>query len=69
MLFGLFESAHTFQPGGQLYVVKIIYRSSDVTFSKQISDSPLPLHFNFHLLWLDLAFVLRLCHAEIKVQS
>jgi hypothetical protein len=43
MLFGLFDSAHTFQLGGQLYVVKKIYQSSDVMFSKQMTDPPLPL--------------------------
>jgi hypothetical protein len=43
MLFGLFDSAQTFQLEGQLYVLKIIYQSSDVIFSKQMTAPPLPL--------------------------
>jgi hypothetical protein len=42
VLFGLFDSAHTFYLRGQLYVVKVIYQSSDVILSKQMTDPPLP---------------------------
>jgi hypothetical protein len=40
VLVGLFDSAHTFLLGGQLYVEKKIYQSSDVIFSKQMTDPP-----------------------------
>jgi hypothetical protein len=50
MLFGLFERAHTFSPKGQLYVVKVIYQSSDVMLSKQMTDPPLPLPLELHYL-------------------
>jgi hypothetical protein len=43
MLFGLFDSAHTFKLRGQLFVVKVIYQSSDVIFSKQMTGPPLPI--------------------------
>jgi hypothetical protein len=43
LLFGLFDSVHNFLLGGQLYVVKIIYLSSDVIVSKQMTNPPLPL--------------------------
>jgi hypothetical protein len=41
--------AHNFLTGGQLYAVKIIYQSSDVIFSKQMTDPllPLPLELSY----------------------
>jgi hypothetical protein len=35
MQFGLFDSAHTFLLGGQSFVVKIVYQSSDDIFKKK----------------------------------
>jgi hypothetical protein len=51
--FDLFDSAHTFYLGGhrgELFEVKIIYQSSDVVFSKQMTEPPLPLphYFNWY---------------------
>jgi hypothetical protein len=43
MLFDLFDSAHIFELRGQLYVVKVIYQSSGVIVSKQMTDPPLSL--------------------------
>jgi hypothetical protein len=60
MLHGLFDSALTYQRGGQLYVVKIIYQSSDVMFSEQMPDSPLPLP-------LELPYFCLLCFSHIEV--
>jgi hypothetical protein len=43
MLFGLVDSAHASYLRGQLYVVKVIYQSSDFILSKQMTDPPSPL--------------------------